>query len=235
MMRSILLITFLSAFSSFSQADSLVLADSIPPQQLEVIEINDFSSFIEKHDTAYSDQWTTIYENNESWAGQMIIHFSDAPENEYAILIEPEANTAIDTVQYHDVTGNHKVEAVIYYSRTDGRSGHSGGFSDQGKGVMIMDAIRYSNLMQFEYEASYEFWEQEYDKENDEYISLSSECHGFNGVLLICEDGIYFEELERACQSTLQEGMQMKQFYYTYDRGYMIRTILKQHPFSLCP
>ena len=218
MKPTFLFIAILIQSISLAQPNELTLPDTILSEPLQLFLFEDVITFNENFDTSYSDDQITIYEHNDSWAPKIFLQRSSDSEIKYFLIFDPDVNTSVDSVNYFDLSQDGKDEALIYYSRTDGTSGQSGGFSDHGFGLMIIDLTNSEIIMDVEYAAYYENWEQDYNEEDDEYINLGSECASFQAEVLYCAGIVYLVETQRAC-----EEAPARFYYYKQQGANMIR------------
>ena len=233
-MRLLSLILFSSSFSAISQPDSLQLADTLLVNPMEHVLFDDVDLFYQSFDTVYNDSGITLYQYNDSWAAKTLLHKNSDPEGFGAVLLDPDVNESVDSVEYIDMNADGIPDAIFYVSRTDGRSGQSGGFSDQGSRVIAIDVQNLTILFDFEYYAHYEYWDQEYDEEKDEYLSLGTECHGYSGSLNICEGKFLFVQDERRCRGPNDVTTRVICFYYTWNGDAMSRKSYSLYDGAIC-
>ena len=229
-MKQIAYLLVLLGTLSYAQPNELILDDTLETKPLEILLYPDYIEQVGPLDTAYIDEHIIILDDGQ-WSAE---HFWLADDGvELYSIFNPEANEDIDSIKYFDVSRDGEDEAIIYTSRTDGNSGHSGGFSDQGWRVIILDMKNKEIIFDQEYKTHYEFWEQNYDEENDEYIPLGGECFAYDGYFSICEGMIVYTCTERHCEK-INEDYQYslmylwsgKYFYKAHERPADLRRCL---------
>lgn len=230
-MRLFLPILFIQ-FTASAQVPDLTLPDTIITRSLELFLASP-SEFKKQYDTLLLDERLFLVEDKNGWASPIYYVADTNNLMELFLITDPETNTSIDSVKYLDFSGDGADDALLYYSRTDGYSGESGGFSDYGKGVILLDQKKEEVIFEFEYYTIFESRSQELI--GDEYVVHETSCEGYTAYFLCCDKKLYISVRDKDCGKPIDSKANASSYYYELEELELVKKKLKVQPPALCP